>query len=98
MTHPPGQPGGSGGSSGGGTGPGRLTAFLNSVRAHRARVRAAAEAAGARATSARPLTNEARRDNYHRQNGTWTGGRLTARQRRRAEHKARHAAVRGTAA
>ncbi|MEU4595351.1 hypothetical protein [Micromonospora aurantiaca (nom. illeg.)] len=49
---------------------------------------------GAHAISARPLTDERRRDNYRRQNGTRASGQLTPRQRRRADHKANRAAVR----
>ncbi|MEV4197065.1 hypothetical protein [Micromonospora globbae] len=83
------------GGSGGTTGPGRtLFALMQFMRQSRARAAAAAAKAGARSTSAQPLTTEQREDRYRRQNGTWTGGRLTPRQRRRSEHKARRAAAR----
>ncbi|MET7949264.1 hypothetical protein [Micromonospora sp. NPDC005324] len=73
-------------------GPGRLNlaaqlASLLDIKG-RAKRAAAAKTAGSYGSSVSPLTAERREDNYRRQNGT---DRLTARQQRRADHKAERA-------
>jgi len=77
----------------GGTGPGISLALrpLGVHLAERIRREAAAGSAGAKGVSASPLSREQREDRYRKQTGS---RQLTARQDRRAGHKAHRALAR----
>ncbi|MEU4594018.1 hypothetical protein [Micromonospora aurantiaca (nom. illeg.)] len=73
------------------SGPRSTQIVLDERLAERIRREVTAWSAGVKGGSAAPLTREQRQDRYRKQT---LGGRITARQRRRIEHKASRAAVR----